>query len=103
MGSSPTGKDLDARMANLALRNTNQENHKDKKDKAPSPFDPSNKDVENGNVPQANGIVQNGLEDDKAFNRTPGSRGGSPSEEDLNKNGLVVSDGNNGVVMGAAG
>jgi len=105
LASSPTGKDtLDARMANLALRNSNQENHKDKKDKAPSPFDPTNKDLENGNVPQANGIVQNGLDDDKAF-KTPGSRGGSPSEEDLTKNGLVVgvgSDGN-GVVMGAAG
>ena len=40
---------------------------KDKKDKPPSPYDPK-KDVENGNLTaQANGIVQNGLDDDKAF------------------------------------
>ncbi|XP_068236506.1 pumilio homolog 2-like isoform X11 [Palaemon carinicauda] len=143
LASSPTGKDLDARMANLALRNGAVDASKDKKDKAPSPFDPTKKDVENGNMPQANGIVQNGLEDDKAFNkqlytasclkevnihgplskitmtqegwhlemgqtvlqsshsRTPGSRQGSPSEEDLNKNGMVPdTTGGGGVVMG---
>ncbi|XP_066940560.1 pumilio homolog 2 isoform X1 [Macrobrachium rosenbergii] len=108
LASSPTGKDLDARMANLALRNGAVDTSKDKKDKAPSPFDPTKKDVENGNMPQANGIVQNGLEDDKAFNvlqsshsRTPGSRQGSPSEEDLNKNGMVPdTTGGGGVVMG---
>ncbi|KAK3862155.1 hypothetical protein Pcinc_031954, partial [Petrolisthes cinctipes] len=108
LASSPTGKDLDARMANLALRNGGGEGSKDKKDKAPSPFDPTKKDVENGNAPQANGIVQNGLDDDKTFNRTPGSRQGSPSEEDLNKNGLVgVKEGElvggAGVVMGGPG
>jgi hypothetical protein len=38
------------------------------KDKAPSPFEASKKDVENGNSTQPNGIVQNGLvDDDKAF------------------------------------
>lgn len=38
------------------------------KDKAPSPFEASKKDVENGNATQPNGIVQNGLVDeDKAF------------------------------------
>ena len=40
---------------------------KDKKDKSQSPFDSSKKEVENGNLPQANGTVQNGLEDDKGF------------------------------------
>ncbi|ROT80257.1 hypothetical protein C7M84_001002 [Penaeus vannamei] len=107
LASSPTGKDLDARMANLQLRNGGVETSKDKKDKAPSPFDPTKKDVENGNAPQANGIVQNGLDDDKTFNRTPGSRQGSPSEEDINKNGMVTGVGvkepelvGGGVVMG---
>ncbi|KAK8385847.1 hypothetical protein O3P69_016547 [Scylla paramamosain] len=93
LASSPTGKDLDTRMANLALRNGGAESGKDKKDKAPSPFDPTKKDVENGGgsgAPQTNGIVQNGLDEDKTFNRTPGSRQGSPSEEDLNKNGMVA-------------
>ncbi|KAK7086188.1 hypothetical protein SK128_016763, partial [Halocaridina rubra] len=158
LAASPTGKDLDARMANLALRNgAVVDTSKDKKDKAPSPFDPTKKDVENGNaVPQPNGIVQNGLEDDKAFklkstfrelfkclqmllscrpslfmligvinnimtilmrnrsvlqshSRTPGSRQGSPSEEDLNKNGMVPGVGVKepelvgGVVMGGPG
>ncbi|XP_071520678.1 pumilio homolog 1 isoform X10 [Panulirus ornatus] len=116
LSSSPTGKDLDARMANLAIRNGGGDSTKDKKDKAPSPFDPTKKDVENGNAPQANGIVQNGLDDDKTFNvlqshsRTPGSRQGSPSEEDINKNGLVPVVGvkepelvGGGVVMGGPG
>ncbi|XP_042228937.1 pumilio homolog 2-like isoform X6 [Homarus americanus] len=116
LASSPTGKDLDARMANLALRNGGVDSTKDKKDKAPSPFDSAKKDVENGNAPQANGIVQNGLDDDKTFNvlqshsRTPGSRQGSPSEEDLNKNGMVPGVGvkepelvGGGVVMGGPG
>lgn len=48
-------------------QNGGGEGSKDKKDKAPSPFDPTKKDVENGNAPQANGIVQNGLDDDKTF------------------------------------
>ncbi|XP_069945137.1 pumilio homolog 2-like isoform X3 [Cherax quadricarinatus] len=110
LASSPTGKDLDARMANLALRNGGGESTKDKKDKAPSPFDPTKKEVENGNSPQANGIVQNGLDDDKTFNRTPGSRQGSPSEEDINKNGMVPGVGvkepelvGGSVVMGGPG
>lgn len=51
-------------------QNGGAESGKDKKDKAPSPFDPTKKDVENGGgsgAPQANGIVQNGLDDDKTF------------------------------------
>lgn len=51
----------------LFSQNGGVETSKDKKDKAPSPFDPTKKDVENGNAPQANGIVQNGLDDDKTF------------------------------------
>ncbi|KAJ9594281.1 hypothetical protein L9F63_014286, partial [Diploptera punctata] len=95
LGSSPTGKDLEPRMRGLVL-NPNDSDKVDK-DKAPSPFEASKKDVENGNATQSNGIVQNGLvDDDKGFNRTPGSRQPSPAEEDINKNN---SSGSNVVVM----
>ncbi|XP_049854592.1 pumilio homolog 2-like isoform X15 [Schistocerca gregaria] len=95
LGSSPTGKDLEPRMRGLVLNPNDSE--KKEKDKAPSPFEAGKKDVENGNNPQPNGIVQNGLgDDDKGFkynkdqyslaSRTPGSRQPSPAEEDINKN-----------------
>ncbi|XP_023720641.1 pumilio homolog 2 isoform X2 [Cryptotermes secundus] len=94
--SSPTGKDLEPRMRGLVLNSSDSD--KTDKDKAPSPFEASKKDVENGNTTQPNGIVQNGLvDDDKAFNRTPGSRQPSPAEEDINKNS---GSGSNVVVMG---
>jgi hypothetical protein len=49
------------------VQNPNDSDKADK-DKAPSPFEASKKDVENGNSSQPNGIVQNGLVDeDKAF------------------------------------
>lgn len=49
------------------VQNPNDSDKSDK-DKAPSPFEASKKDVENGNTTQPNGIVQNGLvDDDKAF------------------------------------
>ncbi|GLG99928.1 Protein of unknown function [Gryllus bimaculatus] len=44
------------------------DNEKKDKDKAPSPFEASKKDAENGSAAQQNGIVQNGLgDDDKGF------------------------------------
>ncbi|XP_014244015.1 pumilio homolog 2 isoform X4 [Cimex lectularius] len=87
LGTSPTSKELEPRMRTLVMSNDGGE--KKDKDKAPaSPYDAANKkDMENG-VTQ-NG-VQNGLDDDKGFNRTPGSRQPSPSDEDLNKNNPVV-------------
>ncbi|CAH1403297.1 unnamed protein product [Nezara viridula] len=87
LGTSPTSKDLEPRMRALVL--SNETGEKKDKDKAPaSPYDTTNKkEMENG-VTQ-NG-VQNGLDDDKGFNRTPGSRQPSPSDEDLNKNNSVV-------------
>nr|XP_014279851.2 maternal protein pumilio isoform X6 [Halyomorpha halys] len=87
LGTSPTSKDLEPRMRALVMSNDTGE--KKDKDKAPaSPYDTTNKkEMENG-VTQ-NG-VQNGLDDDKGFNRTPGSRQPSPSDEDLNKNNSVV-------------
>jgi hypothetical protein len=51
----------------FVVQNPNDSDKSDK-DKAPSPFEASKKDVENGNTTQPNGIVQNGLvDDDKAF------------------------------------
>ncbi|XP_073983780.1 pumilio isoform X6 [Rhodnius prolixus] len=87
LGTSPTSKELEPRMRALVMSNDGGE--KKDKDKAPSsPYDAANKkEMENG-VTQ-NG-VQNGLDDDKGFNRTPGSRQPSPSDEDLNKNNPVV-------------
>lgn len=78
LGSSPTAKDLDSRISRLGI-------DEKKKDKTSSPYDNKAKDQDNGNV-QTNGIMQNGLEDEKSFNRTPGSRQPSPSEDELNKN-----------------
>ncbi|XP_046669067.1 pumilio homolog 2 isoform X4 [Homalodisca vitripennis] len=93
LGTSPTNKDLEPQMRRLVMvRNqaSNDPNEKKEKEKAPSsPYDTANKkEHENGVVPQ-NG-VQNGLDDDKGFNRTPGSRQPSPSDEELNKNNGVV-------------
>ncbi|XP_054272082.1 pumilio homolog 2 isoform X4 [Macrosteles quadrilineatus] len=89
LGTSPTNKDLEPQMRRLVLT-SNDPNDKKEKEKAPSsPYDTAQKkEHENGVVPQ-NG-VQNGLDDDKGFNRTPGSRQPSPSDEELNKNNGVV-------------
>uniref|UniRef100_A0A1B6D0L4 PUM-HD domain-containing protein n=1 Tax=Clastoptera arizonana TaxID=38151 RepID=A0A1B6D0L4_9HEMI len=88
LGTSPTSKDLEPQMRRLVM--SSDPNDKKDKDKGPaSPYDTANKkEMENG-VPNQNG-VQNGLDDDKGFNRTPGSRQPSPSDEDLNKNNSGV-------------
>ncbi|XP_075236489.1 uncharacterized protein LOC142333351 [Lycorma delicatula] len=85
LGTSPTNKDLEPRMRGLMVAPSGDPTDKKDKEKGPSsPYDTANKkELENG-VTQ-NG-VQNGLDDDKAFNRTPGSRQPSPSDEDINKN-----------------
>ena len=54
-------------LTNNFFQNGTTDGMKEKKDKSQSPFDPTKKDVENGNLPQANGTVQNGLDDDKVF------------------------------------
>ncbi|KAL7294613.1 hypothetical protein TKK_0011919 [Trichogramma kaykai] len=95
LGSSPTNsKELDQRMVSLRL---NDNDKKDKDKGAASPFDNSKDD----NCPQGNGLTsQNGLDDDKGFNRTPGSRQPSPGEEEFQKNAtLAVSTGAGGVVL----
>ncbi|XP_012142820.1 pumilio isoform X2 [Megachile rotundata] len=98
LGSSPTTpKDLESRMASLRL-NTDADK-KEKEKGSASPFDGSKDDT----GPQNNGLAsQNGLDDDKGFNRTPGSRQPSPGEEEFQKNAaatLAVSAGGGGVVL----
>ncbi|XP_017883841.1 pumilio homolog 2 isoform X3 [Ceratina calcarata] len=98
LGSSPTTpKDLEPRMVSLRL-NTDADK-KEKEKGSASPFDSSKDD----NGPQNNGLAsQNGLDDDKGFNRTPGSRQPSPGEEEFQKNAaatLAVSAGGGGVVL----
>ncbi|XP_022918908.1 maternal protein pumilio isoform X2 [Onthophagus taurus] len=77
LGSSPTNKD------NMGLEPRIRALHLDDKDKD-KPQSP--KEEVNGQA-----VVQNGQvsDDDKSFNRTPGSRQPSPAEEDLPKNGLL--------------
>ncbi|XP_060516618.1 pumilio homolog 2-like isoform X2 [Cylas formicarius] len=92
LGSSPTlkvggsGTDgLEPRMRALHLNDD-----KDTKDQSGKPQQ-SPKDVSDG-VVGVNGQPQlqqvNGQEDDKGFNRTPGSRQPSPAEDELTKNGI---------------
>ncbi|KAK2580527.1 hypothetical protein KPH14_006258 [Odynerus spinipes] len=98
LGSSPTTpKDLEPRMVSLRLNTDTDKKEKDKG--SASPFDSSKDDA----GPQGNGLAsQNGLDDDKGFNRTPGSRQPSPGEEEFQKNAaatLAVSAGGGGVVL----
>ncbi|TGZ42708.1 Maternal protein pumilio [Temnothorax longispinosus] len=98
LGSSPTTpKDLEPRMVSLRL-NTDADK-KEKEKGSASPFDSTKDDA----GPQGNGLAsQNGLDDDKVFNRTPGSRQPSPGEEEFQKNAaatLAVSAGGGGVVL----
>ncbi|XP_020291592.1 pumilio homolog 2 isoform X3 [Pseudomyrmex gracilis] len=98
LGTSPTTpKDLEPRMVSLRL---NPDTDKKEKEKgSASPFDSTKDDT----GPQGNGLAsQNGLDDDKGFNRTPGSRQPSPGEEEFQKNAaatLAVSAGGGGVVL----
>ncbi|XP_072765349.1 pumilio homolog 1 isoform X2 [Anoplolepis gracilipes] len=98
LGSSPTTpKDLEPRMVSLRL-NTDADK-KEKEKGSASPFDSTKDDT----GPQGNGLAsQNGLDEDKGFNRTPGSRQPSPGEEEFQKNAaatLAVSAGGGGVVL----
>ncbi|XP_036142611.1 pumilio homolog 2 isoform X4 [Monomorium pharaonis] len=98
LGSSPTTpKDLEPRIVSLRL---NADTDKKEKEKgSASPFDSTKDDA----GPQGNGLAsQNGLDDDKGFNRTPGSRQPSPGEEEFQKNAaatLAVNAGGGGVVL----
>ncbi|XP_011875908.1 PREDICTED: pumilio homolog 2 isoform X4 [Vollenhovia emeryi] len=85
LGSSPTTpKDLEQRMVSLRL---NDGDKKEKEKGSASPFDSTKDDT----GPQGNGLAsQNGLDDDKGFNRTPGSRQPSPGEEEFQKNAAAT-------------
>ncbi|XP_029666051.1 pumilio homolog 2-like [Formica exsecta] len=80
------------------LQNTDADK-KEKEKGSASPFDSTKDDT----GPQGNGLAsQNGLDEDKGFNRTPGSRQPSPGEEEFQKNAaatLAVSAGGGGVVL----
>ncbi|XP_017141027.1 maternal protein pumilio isoform X2 [Drosophila miranda] len=84
LGGSPTNKEsplsgLEPRLRNLKF-DDNDKSHDDK-EKANSPFD-TNGMKKDDQVSNTNGVV-NGIDDDKGFNRTPGSRQPSPAEETL--------------------
>ncbi|XP_013786730.1 pumilio homolog 2-like [Limulus polyphemus] len=81
LGISPNTKDLDARMAHLHMAMNSSDGVDKAKNSKHFEGDSKNKDVEPCGVLHANGIIQNGLDDDKTFNRTPGTRQASPSEE----------------------
>ncbi|XP_055847919.1 maternal protein pumilio isoform X4 [Episyrphus balteatus] len=95
LGGSPTNKEsplsgLEPRLRALKF-DDNDKNHDDK-EKANSPFD-TNGLKKDDQVTTTNGVVVNGIDDDKGFNynnhlnyyysRTPGSRQPSPAEESL--------------------
>ncbi|XP_064552758.1 maternal protein pumilio isoform X4 [Drosophila montana] len=84
LGGSPTNKEsplssLEPRMRNLKF-DDNDKSHDDK-EKANSPVD-TNGLKKDDQVTNTNGVV-NGIDDEKGFNRTPGSRQPSPAEETL--------------------
>ncbi|XP_061387987.1 maternal protein pumilio-like, partial [Musca vetustissima] len=84
LGGSPTNKEsplsgLEPRLRGLKF-DDNDKSHDDK-EKANSPFD-TNGLKKDDQVTTTNGVV-NGIDDDKGFNRTPGSRQPSPAEETL--------------------
>uniref|UniRef100_A0A182MSQ6 Pumilio n=1 Tax=Anopheles culicifacies TaxID=139723 RepID=A0A182MSQ6_9DIPT len=86
LGGSPTNKEsplasLDSRFKGLKFDDGDKAS--DDKDKANSPFETNGVKKEEV-VPGTNGVVMvNGIDDDKGFNRTPGSRQPSPAEEQL--------------------
>lgn len=97
LGTSPTGdkggqvvQGLEPRMRALHLEDKDQ---KDGGKGQQSPKDGQDQ-VMNGQVAQQQ---MNGQEDDKGFNRTPGSRQPSPAEEDLHKNGVMNTGGMGGL------
>uniref|UniRef100_U5EQG3 Putative pumilio n=1 Tax=Corethrella appendiculata TaxID=1370023 RepID=U5EQG3_9DIPT len=86
LGGSPTNKEsplasLEPRLRALKFDDNDKTN--DDKEKSNSPFD-SNGMKKEDQVNSSNGVViVNGMEEDKGFNRTPGSRQPSPAEEQL--------------------
>ncbi|XP_065082849.1 maternal protein pumilio isoform X2 [Ochlerotatus camptorhynchus] len=85
LGGSPTNKEsplasLEPRFKGLKFDDNDKTS--DDKDKANSPFESNG--LKKEEVNSTNGVViVNGIDDDKGFNRTPGSRQPSPAEEQL--------------------
>lgn len=86
LGTSPTGKDASANnLVGTGLESRMRVLHLDDKDlKDGKPQSP--KDPEVNGQPMQNGQLS---DEEKAFNRTPGSRQPSPAEEELTKNGIL--------------
>ncbi|XP_055612803.1 maternal protein pumilio-like, partial [Uranotaenia lowii] len=85
LGGSPTNKEsplagLEPRFKGLKFDDNDKTS--DDKDKENSPFETNG--LKKEEVNSTNGVViVNGIDDEKAFNRTPGSRQPSPAEEQL--------------------
>ncbi|XP_055695961.1 maternal protein pumilio isoform X3 [Lutzomyia longipalpis] len=87
LGGSPTNKEsplasLEPRLRSLKFDDSDKST--DDKEKTNSPFD-ANGIKKEDQVNSSNGVVVNGIDDDKGFNRTPGSRQPSPAEEALTR------------------
>lgn len=96
LSSSPTaGKDLDPRLNRLksyVAPDSSIENA-EKKSKTPSPFEGGEgdrNDIENKDTLQANGILQNGLDEDDGYR---GSRQNSPTEDTKVNQPTILVDG----------
>ncbi|XP_055644551.1 maternal protein pumilio isoform X2 [Toxorhynchites rutilus septentrionalis] len=87
LGGSPTNKEsplasLEPRFKGLKFDDNDKTS--DDKDKSNSPFESNG--LKKEEVNSTNGVViVNGIDDDKGFNRTPGSRQPSPAEEHLSR------------------
>uniref|UniRef100_A0A182IXT6 Pumilio n=1 Tax=Anopheles atroparvus TaxID=41427 RepID=A0A182IXT6_ANOAO len=103
LGGSPTNKEsplasLEPRFKGLKFDDGDKGS--DDKDKRNSPFEANGLKKEEVVVPGTNGVVMvNGIDDDKGFNRTPGSRQPSPAEEQLPRQSMFDPPG----VHGTAG
>ncbi|XP_070493256.1 maternal protein pumilio-like isoform X2 [Chironomus tepperi] len=91
LGGSPTNKEsplaLDSRLRNLKIDEVKGNDDKE----IPSPFETNGLKKDD---PNSNGTT-NGIDDDKGFNRTPGSRQPSPAEEHLSRNSFGLEQGIN--------
>lgn len=89
LGSSPTNKDLESRMGRLHHSVAGADPHeKQKKGKVYDSDGKGGKEESSGHI-QANGIMQNGLDEDgKGFNRAPGNH----QEEDIKASHAIAGD-----------
>lgn len=93
LGSSPTSKDLESRMARLNIALSSNDIKDKKKLKS---YEDGKVIKDNSGSIQANGILQNGIDEErrgnssgKSFNRAPGNH---QVEEDSIKNSVLVND-----------